>query len=182
MDAAGGRAQTYTYAVPGELTDLEAGEAVLVQFGRRQALGIVVADTGRLPAATPRPIVARVRADGPLLPPLSLRLGGWIAAHYLAPPALVLRAMLPPGLLERLDLMAERLPAELATAAAGRANAGSDRRPDGARIDLLEQLDRGPRPVRELAGPDGRAGLLRRLRALEADGLVSLERTVDPDQ
>ena len=32
------------------------------------------------------------------------------------------------------------------------------------------QLERGPRPVRDLAGPEGRAGLLRRLRALEADG------------
>ena len=42
-------------------------------------------------------------------------------------------------------------------------------------LDLLEQLDRGPRPVRDLAGPDGRAGLLRRLRGL-ADGGVSLAR------
>ncbi|MGZ8438391.1 MAG: primosomal protein N' family DNA-binding protein, partial [Candidatus Limnocylindrales bacterium] len=176
VDAAGGRAQTYTYAVPTELADLEPGEAVLVEFGRRQALGIVVAETDRAPAAAPRPILARVRADGPLLPPLSLRLGAWIAAHYLAPPALVLRAMLPPGLLERLELMAERLPGELAAEAA--TDARTDLPPDPGRADLLEQLDRGPRPVRDLAGPDGRAGLLRRLRALEADGVVALEWTL----
>ena len=52
----------------------------------------------------------RVRADGPLLPPLSLALARSIADHYLAPPALVLRAMLPPGLLERLELVAELTP------------------------------------------------------------------------
>jgi primosomal protein N' (replication factor Y) (superfamily II helicase) len=172
VDAAGARAQTYTYAVPDELADLEAGEAVLVEFGRRQALGIVVAEADRPPAAPPRPIAARVRADGPLLPSLSLRLGGWIARHYLAPPALVLRAMLPPGLLERLELVAERRPAD--AAAVGEPPGTQDQ----ARVDLLEQLDRGPRPVRDLAGPDGRAGLLRRLRALESDGVVSLEWTL----
>ncbi len=176
VDAAGARARTYTYAVPVQLADLEPGEAVLVEFGRRQALGIVVGEADRPPAAAPRPIVARVRADGPLLPPLSLRIGSWIAAHYLAPPALVLRAMLPPGLLERLELVAERLP-DGAASGAGRAN-GATAEPDAARVDLLEQLDRGHRPVRDLAGPDGRAGLLRRLRALEADGLVALEWTL----
>ena len=64
---------------------------------------------GRSPTTT-KPIVERVRADGPLLPPLTLALARWIAEHYLAPPALVIRAMLPPGLLERLELVAERTP------------------------------------------------------------------------
>ena len=48
-------------------------------------------------------------------------------------------------------------------------------RSDSATQDLLDQLERGPRPVRELAGPDGRAGLLRRLRSLAERGDVSLE-------
>ena len=168
VDAAGARSGTYTYAVPEALADLIAGEAVLVDFGRRQALGIIVAETDRPPVAAPRPIVDRIRADGPLLPPLGLQLAAWIAAHYLAPVALVIRSMLPPGLLERLELVAE-----LAPPAAG---TGS-REPveDRAIADLLEQLERGPRPVRDLAGPDGRAGLLRRLRTLEAQGVVALE-------
>ena len=43
IDAAGGGgARRYTYAVPPALADLVAGEAVLVEFGRRQALGIVL--------------------------------------------------------------------------------------------------------------------------------------------
>ncbi len=142
--------------------DLELGEAVLVEFGRRQALGIVLAEASGLPAVAAKPIVDRVRADGPLLPPLTLRLARWISDRYLAPPALVLRSMLPPGLLERLELVAELAP-------------GGSSAADATEVDLLGQLERGPRPVRDLAGPDGRAGLLRRLRALETDGRISLE-------
>jgi primosomal protein N' len=87
IDAAGGGGnRTYSYAVPPELTDLVDGEAVLVEFGRRQALGIVLGP-GEPPAGVEaKPIAGRVRADGPLLPPLALRLARWIAEHYLAPP------------------------------------------------------------------------------------------------
>jgi primosomal protein N' (replication factor Y) len=166
VDAAGGRSGTYTYIVPAELDDLVPGEAVLVDFGRRQALGIIVAETDRKPAGELRPIVDRVRADGPLLPVLGLALARWISEHYLAPPALVLRAMLPPGLLERLELVAELAPAAPRSSSAPR---------DAPTADLLDQLTNGPRPVRELAGPDGRAGLLRRLRGLAQDGTISLE-------
>ncbi|HET7031064.1 MAG TPA: primosomal protein N' [Candidatus Limnocylindrales bacterium] len=168
IDAAGGGgARPYTYVVPEALADLIPGEAVLVEFGRRQALGIVLGE-----AAPPdggivaKPIAGRVRADGPLLPPLALRLAGWIADHYLAPPALVLRAMLPPGLLERLELVAERTDRP----------APGDMAP--AELDLLDQLERGPRPIRQLVAADGRATLVRRLRSLEMAGLVSLDWTL----
>ncbi|HEY0443023.1 MAG TPA: primosomal protein N', partial [Candidatus Limnocylindrales bacterium] len=163
----GGGARTYTYAVPDRLADLVAGEAVLVDFGSRQALGIVLGEGTAAPDVDPRPIADRVRADGPLLPALSLDLARWIASHYLAPPALVLRAMLPPGMLERLELVAEATP--------GRAE-GPDIAPgDAVDLDLLDQLAGGPRPVRDLAGPEGRGGLVRRLRLLEARGLVALD-------
>ncbi|HEV8403274.1 MAG TPA: primosomal protein N' [Candidatus Limnocylindrales bacterium] len=170
VDAAGGD-RTYTYLVPERLHDVEPGEAVLVEFGRRQALGIVLGEATLLPGATVKPIVERVRADGPLLPLLGLRLARWIAERYLAPPALVLRSMLPPGLLERLELVAELAPG----AAGSGARATTAAADDPTVADLLAQLVSGPRPVRDLAGPDGRAGLLRRLRGLEADRRVSLE-------
>jgi primosomal protein N' len=164
IDAAGGGgARTYTYAVPPGLDDLVPGEAVLVEFGRRQALAVVLGDAPRPEGITLKPIAARVRTDGPLLPPLSIAFARWISDHYLAPPAIVIRAMLPPGLLERLDLVAERRPGETPGGLAA-----ADR-------DLLEQLDRGPRAVRDLVAPEGRAGLIRRLRALEADGLLTLD-------
>jgi primosomal protein N' (replication factor Y) len=112
-----------------------------------------------------KPVLERVRADGPLLPPLTLSLARWIATTYLAPPALVLRAMLPPGFLERLELVVEALPVE------GTAEADD---PAG----ILEDLASGPRAVRDLPAPDGRGALIRRLRALESAGRVSLEWTL----
>src|SRR5262245_9495806 len=94
IDAAGaGGGRPYTYAVPASLGTLEVGEAVLVEFGRRQALGIVLGPGEAADGIEIKPIAGRVRADGPLLPQLSMRLGAWISEHYLAPPALTLRAM-----------------------------------------------------------------------------------------
>ena len=46
--AAGGR--TYTYHVPERLADLVGGEAVMVEFGRRQVLAIVVGEVEASPA------------------------------------------------------------------------------------------------------------------------------------
>jgi primosomal protein N' (replication factor Y) (superfamily II helicase) len=167
IDAAGGGGnRTYSYVVPRELADLADGEAVLVEFGRRQALGIVLGPGEPPPGVAAKPIAGRVRADGPLLPPLALRLARWITDHYLAPPSIVLRAMLPPGLLERLELIAERRPGEPPA--------------DLVAIerDLLDQLARGPRPIRDLVLADGRAALVRRLRTLEGRGLMTLDWTL----
>ena len=171
IDAAGGGgARTYTYMVPAGLDDLAAGEAVLVEFGRRQALAVVLGDTSPPDGISLKPVAARVRTDGPLLPQLGLSLARWIADHYLAPPAIVIRAMLPPGLLERLDLVAER------SAGAGPAAAPLGLSPADA--DLLAQLERGPRAVRAMVAPDGRAGLIRRLHALAAAGHLTLDWTL----
>ncbi|MEO6207000.1 MAG: primosomal protein N' [Candidatus Limnocylindrales bacterium] len=173
VDAAGaGGSRLYSYRVPAALADLAAGEAVLVEFGRRQALGVVMGEAATLPDANTKPVVDRVRADGPLLPPLTLALARWIAEHYLAPPALVVRSMLPPGLLERLELVAEVTPARNSGAAPPLAAL------DPVDVDLLDQLANGARPARDLAAPEGRAGLLRRLRALAGVGLVTLDWTL----
>ena len=162
--------------LPERLADVGVGEAVLVEFGRgRQALGVVLGPAVGALTGEAKPILARVRADGPLLPPLSLAFARWISEEYLAPPAAVLRSMLPPGMLERLDLVAERLPiprGPLAGAALGAVAV------DRAEADLLERLDAGPRAVRDLDGEDGRAATLRRLRAMASRGLVRLEWTL----
>ncbi|HEY7828031.1 MAG TPA: primosomal protein N', partial [Candidatus Limnocylindrales bacterium] len=176
IDAAGASgARTYTYAVPAALSDLVPGEAVLVEYGRRQALGVVIAEASARPAAgvKVKPILERVRADGPLLPGLSLELARWIADHYLAPAAFVLRAMLPPGMLERLELVAEARPAAIGSVA----RTGSLAVP-AADQALLEQLRDGPRAARDFAAPEGRAGLLRRLRDLANRGVIDLDWTL----
>ena len=96
IDAAGAAGtHPFTYRVPERLEPLLPGEAILVEFGRRQALGIVLGDGTAGDGFVPKPVVDRVRADGPLLPATSMALAQAIAATYLAPPALVLRAMLP---------------------------------------------------------------------------------------
>src|SRR5438046_2101177 len=105
IDAAGGRLQTYTYEVPRGLADVRPGEAVLVEFGKHQALGVVLGWAEARPD-TVKPLLERVRSDGPLLPPLTLELAGWISSHFLAPPSAVVRSMLPPRMLERLELVA----------------------------------------------------------------------------
>ncbi|MCU0477404.1 MAG: primosomal protein N' [Chloroflexi bacterium] len=157
--------RTWTYAVPAALGDVVAGEAVLVDWGRRRALGIVLGDATPPDGVTPRPLAARVRADGPLLPPLSLALARGIADHYLAPSALVIRAMLPPGLLERLDMVATAL-------------TGPQAGDDAAAVALLDALAAGPRPVRALPVAEGRSATLRRLRSLERADRVHLEWTL----
>jgi primosomal protein N' (replication factor Y) len=178
VDAPGGPGpRTYTYLVPPGLAGLEAGEAVLVPFGRggRQAIGVVLrpvaaAPTGGGPEL--RPVSARVRSDGPLLPALTLAFAERLGERYLAPLAPVIRAMLPPGMLERLELVAEVTPA--GEARLGQADPGLG----AAELDLLDELAGRPRPVRELSTPEGRAALLRRLRVLAADGLVDLTWTL----
>jgi primosomal protein N' (replication factor Y) len=170
VDAAGGGPRTYTYALTDALQDLEPGEAVVVEFGRRQALGVILGPAPEGPAGV-KPVLDRVRADGPLLPPLTLALARWIAAHYLAPPSVVIRSMLPPTMLERLELVAERLPDE-----SGAEGPGDGLEPQD--LDLLEQLAARPRAVRDLASGEGRAGLIRRLRALAGHGLVTVDWTL----
>ena len=80
-----------------------AGEVVMVEYGRRNAIGVVFGPGAADPAREIKPIAARVRSDGPVLPPLSVELARHITTHYLAPPALVVRAMLAPGMLERVE-------------------------------------------------------------------------------
>jgi primosomal protein N' (replication factor Y) len=178
VDAAGpAGSRSYTYELPDGLGDVEPGEAVLVEFGRRRALGLVLGATGSAPDGPVKLVLDRVRADGPLLPQLTLSLVEWVAGHYLAPPALAIRAALPPGLLERLELVAERRPS------GPRADGCVDRDPaadptSAADADVLDQLASGPRAVRAIATAEGRAGVLRRLRSLETRGLVTLDWTL----
>ena len=176
VDAAGAAGlRPFSYSVPPALQNLAVGEAVLVEFGRRQALGIVLGRGVEVPGISTKPVVDRVRADGPLLPELGMRLAAWIAGHYLAPPAITLRTMLPPGLLERLELVAERRPIAAGPDESVVA-AGAELLPEDQA--LLDALASGPRPVRSLDAGEGRPALLRRLRALEAQGLVDLDWTL----
>jgi primosomal protein N' (replication factor Y) (superfamily II helicase) len=172
IDAAGpAGGQAYTYHVPPLHHDLEPGELVLVEYGRRQALGIVLAEADGEPERETKPILARVRSDGPLLPPLQLGLARHITGHYLAPPALVLRQMLPPGVLERVELVAR----------ASTDEEGHDREPQQDPI-LEAVVAAGTDGIRldDLPRTGSRAALLRHVRGLAARRLVELEWRVQP--
>ncbi|MET1232935.1 MAG: primosomal protein N' [Candidatus Limnocylindrales bacterium] len=173
VGAAGGR--SYTYSVPDRLADLRAGEAVIVEFGRRQALGVVLGPIDRpgVSGEGIKPIAERVRAEGPLLPPLQLALARLIADHYLAPAAMVIRAALPPGTLERLDYVARRIDA--APDVAGVAPARTPLAP--ADEALVARVDAAGPPgivVSRLTGAQDRAATIRRLRALADAGQIEL--------
>ncbi len=170
VDAAGtAGGQTFTYHLTDALADLAAGEAVLVEYGRRRALGVVLSLHGEPPARPTKPIVDRVRSDGPLLAPLQLRLAEHISRRYLAPPAVVVRQMLPPGFLERVEMVARALSG---------AEAGTD--DDLLRL-VVEAGDEGV-PVAELAQPAGRTALLHRLHRLAERGLLVTEWRVGPSR
>jgi primosomal protein N' (replication factor Y) len=158
-------ARPWTYHLPRELDDIAPGEAVLVGYGGRQAIGVVLGAADGLPAVPTKPVRERVRSDGPLVAPLTLGLVRWISEHYLAPPAMTIRAALPPGLLGRLELVAERLPDGPAVGPADAA--------------LLDALTEAPRRVRDLPAADGRPALLRRLRGLAERGAVALDWTLE---
>lgn len=176
VDAAGVPAgRTYTYEVPQRLADLRPGEVVLVEFGRRRALGIVLEEGDAPTGVALKPVLERVRSDGPLLPPLQLALAGVIAERYLAPPAHVVRAMLPPGLLERLALVARLASEPAGSPAAGPWEAGSPGAEDRALLERLAEAGAGGVDVARLARGGSRAPVLQRLRALERRGAVRLD-------
>lgn len=162
----GGRLYSYVLPPPpAEAAEAGLGDVVIVPFGRRQAIGIVLGPGTPPPPGTPaRSVVARVRAEGPILPSLTARLAASLAETYLAPAATVVRQMLPPGLLERLELVATSIsaddPPQLEPAIVAALTAGP---PDGLPVTALA------------AGSAGRPALLRRLRAEERAGRLRLE-------
>ncbi len=120
-----------------------------------------------------RPILARVRADGPLLPRLTLDFARWISEEYLAPPAATLRSMLPPGCSSGWSWWPS----------GRRRTPGGLRRPGPPGIATRSRARwiAWP-PGRDRSAtwrvPDGRAATLRRLRSMAARGSVRLEWTL----
>jgi primosomal protein N' (replication factor Y) (superfamily II helicase) len=96
--------RTYTYRVPDRLGSVAPGALVLVPYGRRMALGYVVAthdaDEGVDGVAELRDAEAIV--SEPMLTPDLLALAREIALYYRAPIGTTLAAMLPPGVESRL--------------------------------------------------------------------------------
>lgn len=90
---------------------VSVGDGVIVPFGGRRAIGIVVAlDPVDLPPAgiLLKPIEGRL-GSAPLVTPLFMSLAATIATRWVAPMAATIRSLLPPGMLDAVVLEARRV-------------------------------------------------------------------------
>jgi primosomal protein N' (replication factor Y) (superfamily II helicase) len=187
----------FDYLLAGSLEDVGVGSMLVVPFGRRRLLGVVVdvTDRSELPAERLVEPLAALEAD---VHQSLVRLGLWVAREYVSTPARGLALVLPPGtgtgaarpLRPKRSLRASMTAAGEAARAVGEwavDGAGGVAWADGApgRVRL------GPRQRAALdalaGGPLGAAALARRagcnhstLRSLERRGLVSLEPAAEP--
>jgi primosomal protein N' (replication factor Y) len=156
----------FDYRVPDRM-EAGVGSVLLVPFGRRRVLGVVVetAERSEVPAEK---LVEPLEALEGGVPPELVRLGLWTAEEYVSTPARGLSLVLPPGTGTGATRRARPRRALRAKLTA----AGRDALEGGERLgvkqrEALERLEAGPLPA-ALIGH----GTLRRL---EARGLVVLE-------
>jgi len=191
----------FDYRLPEELEWVGEGSLLVVPFGRRRVLGVVL-ELAEHTDVPPEKLAAPLRALELGVPAELVRLALWVAAAYCSTPARALALVLPPGagsgteprVRERTGLVAE-LTDEGAAAigrgagaggtreTSGEPEPGSGRPGDESRAGGPPPLSSRQRPVLErLAGGPLRAtatgadhGALRRL---ERRGLIALERRV----
>lgn len=87
----------FTYAIPASLNDkVLPGCRVVVPFGRRTIVGVVLGPSTELPNIAQFKEILQVLDSAPALSTQLLDLGRWLADYYIAPLGEVLRSMLPP--------------------------------------------------------------------------------------
>jgi len=97
--------RAFHYIVPGHLrTGISAGQLVWVPFGSRYLQGVVVGFDDQSPVEDNREI-DRIADPLPVLSPLHIELAHWLSNHYLAPLHRVIQAMLPPGVIQDVDVV-----------------------------------------------------------------------------
>jgi primosomal protein N' (replication factor Y) (superfamily II helicase) len=163
----------FDYRLAGALEDVGVGSMLVVPFGRRRLLGVVVdvASESELPAERLAEPIAALEAD---VPQSLVGLGLWVAREYVSTPARGLALVLPPG--TGTGAGRPLRPKRSLRAAITPAGEGALR--EGARMGSRQRA-----ALQELAGaPLGAAALARRtgcthstLRSLERRGLIRLE-------
>jgi len=175
----------FDYLLTGPLEDVGVGAMLVVPFGARRLLGVVVEVAERSELAPERlaePLAA-LEAD---VPPELVRLGLWVAQEYVSTPARGLALVLPPGtgtgagrrMVARRSLTATLTGAGRQAAESGGALEGAPARLGERQRAALHALGKRPLRVSSLARETGcdHAGV----RRLEQRGLVSLERALEP--
>jgi primosomal protein N' (replication factor Y) len=171
----------FDYLLPDRMAGVGVGSVLLVPFGRRRLLGVVVdvAETSELP---PQRLAEPIDALEAGATPELVRLGLWVAREYCSTPARGLELILPPGTGRAGKGMGARLELRAAATEAGRASLGGDGRLGSRQRAVLEALSAAGESTglsaRELAiacGADRQT-----LRRLEARGLVELHEREAP--
>ena len=168
----------FDYRLAGALEGVGVGSMLVVPFGRRRLLGVVVelAERSEIPPERLVQPLAALEADVP--EPL-VRLGLWVAHEYVSTPARGLALVLPPGtgtgsgrpLQPRRSLRA-------ALTDAGREALDSSARLGRRQAAVLDALAVGPGSVAAVARQAGADHST--VRSLERRGLVRLENAAEP--
>jgi primosomal protein N' (replication factor Y) len=189
----------FDYLLPREMEGVEVGSMLVVPFGRRRLLGVVVA-LAEHSDVPPERLVEPLQALGKGVPAELVRLGLWVAEEYCSTPARGLALVLPPGTGTgsgrrvgiRRALVAELTAAGRAALAAGGGGApggggaaggsgaaggagpvaGGGPRLGERQRAALEALSEGPLPAASVVRDVG--GGHATLRSLEARGLVAI--------
>ncbi len=158
----------FDYALPDEMRDsVGVGSMLVVPFGRRELLGVVVGLSEASSVSRERLLAPRRAVEGDL-PAELVELAGWIALEYCSTPARALSLVLPPGTGAGVHSLA-RLVAELTVA--GREASASGVRLTAVQRSVLERLaPAGATPASQTGAAHGT------LRRLEARGLLRLSR------
>jgi primosomal protein N' (replication factor Y) len=161
----------FDYRLP-ESMEAGVGSVLVVPFGRRRVLGVVVelAEHSELP---PDRLAEPLEALEAGVPPELVELGRWVGEEYCSTPARGLGLALPPGTGTGADARRVRPLVELEAEATPD---GLEAIAGGARLGLrqravLRALAAGPRQARQLAATAGSDRAT--LRRLEARGLVA---------
>jgi primosomal protein N' (replication factor Y) len=97
--------RTFHYRIPDALRSvLRIGHLVWVPFGQRRLQGVVAELDETAPVEQVRDIL-RLADPEPVLSPEHVALARWMSERYLAPLHMVVRAMLPPGVTQRVEVV-----------------------------------------------------------------------------
>jgi primosomal protein N' (replication factor Y) (superfamily II helicase) len=162
----------FDYRLPERLGDVGVGTVLLVPFGRRRVLGVVV-DLAERSALPPERLAEPIEALEAGAPPDLIRLGLWVAREYCSTPARGLELVLPPGTATARGQTRARSESVVEATADARAALGSDTGLGSRQHAALELLCAAGRELRtaELAAEGVGRDVLRRL---ERRGLVRL--------
>jgi primosomal protein N' (replication factor Y) len=162
----------FDYRLPEAMSQVEVGSVLVVPFGRRRVVGVVVglAERSDLPQAR---LAEPLEALDAGVPPELVELGRWVGEEYCSTPARGLGLVLPPGVGTGAEARRVRPLVELEVEATGK---GLEAVAGGERLGLrqravLRALAAGPKLARQLAATAGSDRAT--LRRLEARGLIA---------